>query len=87
MNKARPREQKQLGVLLDLEELMLTKTWRTVHAEVEPTIGLARQLAVQPTTHQAMPNKRQTARSTTVAMMSTLTEPTEHVKALQQSLI
>lgn len=70
-----------------MAELMLTKTWRTADAEVEPTIVLDKLLAGQPMTHQAMLNKSRLAPSTTVAMTSTLTEPTEYRRALKQSLI
>jgi hypothetical protein len=86
MSKVKHREQKQLVELLDLEELTQTKTWRMVDAEVA-TIVLDRPLVVQPMMHQAMLSKSRLAPSTTAAMTSTLTEPTEYVRALKQSLI
>ena len=82
MSKVKHREQKQLVELLDLEELTQTKTWRTVDVEAA-TIVLVRPLVVQPTTHRAMLSKSRRAPSTTVAMTSTLMEPTEYVRALK----
>lgn len=73
--------------LLDSEELTLTKTWRMVDAEVEATTVLDKLLVVQPMTLQAMPSKSRLAQNTTAAMTSTLTEHTEFVQALKQSLI
>ena len=86
MSKVKHREQKQLVEPLDLEELTQTRTWRTVDAEAA-TIVLARPLGVQPMMHQAMLSKSRRAPSTTVAMTSTLMEPTDYVRALKQSLI
>lgn len=74
-------------MLLDSEELTLTKTWRMVDAEVEATTVLDKLLVVQPMTLQAMPNKSRLAQNTTAAMTSTLTEHTESVQAVKQSLI
>ena len=82
MSKVKHREQKQLVELLDLEELTQTKTWRTVDVEAA-TIVLVRPLVVQPMTHRAMLSKSRRAPSTTVAMTSTLMEPTEYVRALK----